>query len=94
MDKAVRFYLDRPGTKEVVLNGSGVKKLEQEYMQKRLSEIEAAFLQKFGFNGTFELQYTPTRFRSAWRIRAADGRTGAALMREPGWLAQFARVKI
>lgn len=94
MDKVAKFYLDLPGTKEVILNGNGVKKFEKEYMKKRLSEIEAAFMQKFGFNGTFELQFMPTRFRSAWRIRAADRRTGAALKREPGWLAQFSRVKI
>ena len=93
MDKT-KFYLDIAGTKQVVLNGKGIEKLEREYMEKRLSEIEAAFMQHFGFSGKFELQFTPTRLRAVWRIRATDPRTGAALKREPGWLAQFARVKI
>lgn len=94
MDKLVKFHLDRAGVSQVILYGAGAKKFEKEYMEKRRSEIEAAFLQKFGFSGNFELQYTPSRDRSAWRVRAADGRTNAALKREPGWLAQFANVKI
>ena len=88
--KAVKFWLDRAGAGEVILrHNPKVKNLEQEVMEQALSLVKAEFLAQFGFSGEFEIQYRPTPYRMAFRLRAADARTGAILKRHPGWLAKF-----
>lgn len=95
MTKDTSFYLDTAGTGEVILRGNDkLEKLEYEYMQGVLAQIQAEFIQKFGFTGDFELIYQPTRFRSAYRIRSASARTTRALSKEPGWLGKFIRQKL
>lgn len=92
MSDRIKFWLDRPGAGEEILKGnSKVKKLEQKVMEDALSEIQAEFLTEFGFEGRFELQFKPTSLRSAYRIRAADKRTGAILKAHPLWLDKFAK---
>ena len=94
-EKLVKFYLDRPGVSEVILlNKRKTGELEYRHMSKLLSEIQASFLQTFGFQGGFELKYKPTQFRTAYRISASDARTSATLKRNPGWLAQFTKEKL
>ena len=90
MSKDIKFWLDRPGVGEVILrNNEKLKSLEAQYAESILANVRASFLQTFGFSGTFEIQYSPTRFRSTYRIRAADAKTGAVLKKKPGWLRQF-----
>ena len=85
---------------ESLMQSDGVSRLEQEIMTAKLANIEARFLQEFGFKGNFELKAITTSgvFRSgrslhggrtSWRIAAADKRTGAVLKRQPGWLGKF-----
>lgn len=90
MAKETNFYLDTAGTHEVILLGNDkLEKLEYEYMHNVLAQIQAEFLQTFGFTGDFELSYQPTRLRSAYRIRSASARTTRALNKQPGWLGKF-----
>lgn len=83
-----------------LMQSEKVSKIEQQEIMNRLSNIQASFLQRFGFEGKFEVKSVTTsgviksggQFhggRTSWRIVAADARTTAALKREPGWLAKF-----
>lgn len=83
-----------------LMQSEKVSKIEQQEIMNRLSNIQASFLQRFGFEGKFEVKSVTTskvirssgQFhggRTSWRIVAADARTTAVLKREPGWLAKF-----
>jgi len=77
-------------------------------IEKMKSDVEAAFLQEFGFRGEFEIRVIETnghwtgawqaktgggtpRPRVAFRLHAANARTGAILKAHPGWLGRFAK---
>ena len=83
-----------------LMQSEKVSKIEQQEIMNRLSNIQAGFLQRVGFEGKFEVKSVTTsgliksgvQFhggRTSWRIVAADAKTTAALKREPGWLAKF-----
>lgn len=102
MNKDVKFYLDQAGVRDVVYQGGKLKNIEREVMERALSEVRAAFLQEFGFEGNFNLEFRYSKVggkgagyvngvRPNYRIRAADARTGAVLKRNPGWLGRFAK---
>lgn len=81
-----------------------MKKLEYEIMMQKKSEVEAAFLQRFGVPGAFKFSVlvsdNPKYWNKSWhsgriiyRImpdNSADrGRTYAILKAHPGWINQF-----
>lgn len=87
----IGIYYNEYGIREI-MKGEAISSLEQDIMMKKLSQIQAEFLQHFGFVGRFEVKRKETRSRRsrvAYRVVAADGRTTAALKKEPGWLAKF-----
>lgn len=89
--RQVSIYYNEPGIREI-MKGEGISSIEQDIMMKKLNQIQAEFLQRFGFAGKFELKKVDTRSRrsrTSFRVVAADARTTAALKREPGWLAHF-----
>ena len=74
--------------------------MEQDLIMKKLDEVKASFLQKFGFEGNFTVEQKMTSGtkringklhagRTSWRIRANDAKTAAVLKRESGWLGKF-----
>lgn len=91
MTHKIGIYYDEPGVRNI-MKGSAISQLEQNMMMSRLNQVQAEFLQRFGFEGKFELRKVNTqsrRSRTTFRIVSADARTTAALKREPGWLAKF-----
>lgn len=75
-----------------IMKGKKISNIEQDIMMKRLSQIQSEFLQRFGFEGDFELRRVDTnskRSRTSFRIVPTSAKTTAALKREPGWLAKF-----
>lgn len=83
-----------------LMQSDKISKIEQQEIMNKLSAIQASFLQKFGFEGRFEVKSVTTsgviksggQFhggRTSWRIVAADKKTTTALKREPGWLAKY-----
>ena len=91
MTNKVGIYYDESGLRDI-LKGSEVAKIEQDIMLQKLGEVQAAFLQEFGFEGSFEVKKVDTqskRSRTTFRIVASDKRTGASLKRQPGWLGRF-----
>lgn len=75
-----------------IMKGSEIAKLEQDMMMSKLNEVQAAFLQEFGFQGNFEIQRVDTqskRSRTTYRIVAGDKKTGATLKSNSGWLSKF-----
>ena len=89
MDKEVKFWLDRPDTKEVILFNDDLRKLEYEYMHKVLAQIRAEFFQTFGFEGDFSLDYEPTSTRERYKITSRSAKTTRMLNKNPGWLGKF-----
>lgn len=89
--RKVSIYYNESGLREI-MKGPEISHMEQQIMMQKLNQIQAEFLQHFGFVGRFEVKRKETRSRRsrvAYRVVAADGRTTAALKKEPGWLAKF-----
>lgn len=87
----VKIYYNNDAFRSI-MKGKEISEMEQDMMMSRLNQIEAEFLQRFGFEGAFELKRVDTnsnRSRTTYRIIAANGRTTNALKREPGWLGKF-----
>ncbi len=103
MEETVNFYLDLDGVREVIYKGDKIKEVEKQTMERALSEVKAQFLQDFGFEGSFRLEfqyqkvggktasYVGGAVRPVYKISASDARTGAILKARPGWLAQFSK---
>ena len=75
-----------------IMKSPEISNLEQHMMMSKLNEIQAAFLQDFGFPGSFEIKRVDTnsaRSRTTFRIVASDARTTVVLKKRPGWLARF-----
>lgn len=91
MAHKIGIYYDESSIRSI-LKGNKIGSLEQEIMQKKLSQVKAEFLQTFGFEGSFEIKAIKTnsrRSRLTYRIVSSNSRTTAALKRQPGWLAKF-----
>jgi len=91
MAHKIGIYYDEQGLR-AIMKGTRIGQIEQEIMTKKLAQIQAEFLQAFGFQGAFELKAVTTnsrRSRVTYRIVAANARTGAALKRQPNWLSKF-----
>lgn len=87
----VKIYYNNDAFRSI-MKGKEISEMEQNMMMSRLNQIEAEFLQRFGFEGAFELKRVDTnsnRSRTTYRIVAANSRTTAVLKREPGWLGKF-----
>lgn len=87
----VKIYYNNDAFRSI-MKGKEISEMEQDMMMSRLNQIEAEFLQRFGFEGAFELKRVDTnsnRSRTTYRIVAANARTTAVLKREPGWLGKF-----
>ena len=91
MARKIGIYYDEQGLREI-MKGKPIADTEQNIMMGKLNQVQAEFLQHFGFSGSFELKKVDTksnRSRTTFRIVAADSKTTAALNREPGWLGKF-----
>lgn len=91
MAHKIGIYYDEGGLRDI-MKGQAIADIEQQIMMERLTTIRAAFFQRFGFEGAFEIKRVDTnsrRSRTTFRIVASDAKTGAMLKREPGWLARF-----
>lgn len=87
----VRIWYDKKNIGNDILKGNQkLKDMERNAIQHALNNVEAQFMQQFGFQGKFEVKYDPTKYRSRFRLIAADARTTAVLKKNPGWLKQFA----
>ena len=90
----VGIYWEHGGFTDL-MQGQQITNLESETMERIKSEIAANFLQKFGTEGTFNIEMVQTPGnayhggRNSYRITAGDAKTTALLKKEPGWLAQF-----
>lgn len=87
----IGIYYDETGLR-AIMKGPEIANIEQEIMMQKLSQIEAEFLQTFGFTGKFEIKKVDTssrRSRTTFRIIASNARTAAALKRQPNWLNKF-----
>lgn len=87
----ISIFYNEPGLREI-MKGPEISKLEEEIMMQKYSQIQAEFLNHFGFVGKFEVKRKETRSRRSrvsFRVVAADARTTSALKKEPGWLAKF-----
>ena len=85
---------------ESLMKSPQMTQMEQNIMMNKLSEVRAAFLQEFGFQGQFTINSHTTSGsyrnklgwhagRTSYRISANDARTTAALKSQPGWLNRF-----
>ena len=96
MAHKVGIYYNESGMRQI-MKGPEIANLEQQIMMQKLNLVQAEFLQHFGFAGRFEVKSYITsggrggRSRVAYKNSAADGRTTAALKKEPGWIAKFTR---
>ena len=91
MTHKIGIYYNEKGLRDI-MKSSELAELELRIMEEKLHIIEAAFFQRFGFAGAFEIRKVDTnskRSRTTFRICASDAKTGAILNREPEWLAQF-----
>ena len=88
-EKETKFWLDQPDTRNIILESEGIRKIEYEYMHKVLDQIRAEFLQTFGFEGDFSLDYEPSRDRERYCIRSRSAKTTRVLNKNPGWLGKF-----
>lgn len=91
MTHKIGIYYDEQGLRNI-MKGHNMSQLEQQIMTQKLSQVEASFLQQFGFNGSFTIKAVTTnsrRGRITYRIIATDAKTTATLKRQPGWLAKF-----
>ena len=87
----IGIYYNEQGFRDI-MKGNAISTLEQDIMMQKLNQIQAEFLQRFGFEGKFEVKKVDTnskRSRTSFRIVASDAKTTTALKREPGWLAKF-----
>lgn len=99
MAQKIKFYLDTQGVKQAIYQNEPLAQLEKQAMEKQLAQIQAAFLQDFGFEGKFrvEFMYRPATAKRApsgavrpvYRLYGDDARTIMALKKQPGWLARF-----
>ena len=91
MAHKIGIYYDEMGLRNI-MKGYNMSQLEQQIMTQKLAQIQASFLQQFGFNGNFTIKAVTTnsrRGRITYRIVSSDARTTAALKRQPGWLGKF-----
>lgn len=91
MTHKIGIYYDENGLRDI-LKGNEISQMEQQIMMERISRVQSEFLQRFGFNGKFEIKRIDTnsrRSRTTFRIVASDAKTTAVLKREPGWLDKF-----
>lgn len=87
----VGIYYNEQGLRNI-MKGEAIARLEQQMMAQKLTQIKAEFLQRFGFEGAFEIKRVDTssrRSRTTYRVVASNARTTSALKREPGWLGKF-----
>ena len=87
----IGIYYNEKGLREI-MKSPEIAGIEQDLMMQRLGQVKAEFLQKFGFEGEFEVKRVDTnskRSRTTFRIVSNNARTTAALKRQPGWLAKF-----
>lgn len=92
--RGIGIYYDEPTMREL-MNGDKISAIEQDIIMQKLGEVQALFLQEFGFEGKFEVKKVTTsggrghRYRTSFRILATDPRTGRVLKQNPGWLGKF-----
>ena len=95
------FYYDQSDSGlKGIMSSHEMEEMERAIMMQKKSEIEAAFLQKFGVPGAFKFSVvrTPNKTwngghyyggRVIFRIIPDNKRTYALLRKAPGWINQF-----
>lgn len=84
----VQFLINVKGGENILKRNEKLQTLEQETIQKIKSQVEASFLQSFGFIGKFDVAAFMTD-RISFQIHGADAKTKATLVKNPKWLGQF-----
>ena len=91
---AIKIWWENAGFNEI-MQGDKISTMEEEIMQQKLGEVEAAFFQEFGTEGKFELEKSIGKpspkhaGRVSWSIKPANAKTTTILKRNSGWLGQF-----
>lgn len=101
MPHKIGIYYDQNtnGINEI-MSSHQMETLEQQIMIQKKSQVEAAFLQKFGVPGRFKFSVVRSNPSKRWsgkwhggrviyRIIPDSAQTYALLRKEPGWLDQF-----
>ena len=101
MAKKVGIYYDEK-TIQSIMSGHEIETMEQNMMMQKKNEIEAAFFQKFGVQGKFEIRVVRSQNKTwnggqryagrvIYRVHSADKKTGAILKAHPNFMKQFLR---
>lgn len=88
MAQAVQFQINLRGGADILRRNEKLQSLEQNLIQKIKSQVEASFLQDFGFQGKFDISGFMTD-RISFQIHGADAKTKTVLQRNPKWIDQF-----
>lgn len=93
------YYEESMSGIQGIMSGHEMEALEREIMMRKKSEVEAAFLQRFGVPGTFKFSVVRSQNKTwgghryggrvIFRIIPDDARTYALLRKVPGWINQF-----
>ena len=94
------YYNDTSTGLKGIMSSPEIASLEQEIMMRKKSEIEAAFLQKFGVPGAFKISVVRTSNKTwnggkyyggrvIYRVIPDSAKTYALLRKVPGWIDQF-----
>lgn len=95
----IRVYIEQSSVQNAVYRSAKLQSLERDVMERVLSEVRAAFLNEFGTEGKFNLQFQWGKVNSpyvngvrpVYKVVAADAKTTVILKRNPGWLARFSQ---
>ena len=95
----IKVYIEQSDVQAVVYRNPKLQNLERDFMERALGEVRAAFLNEFGTEGKFNLQFRWGKVNSpyvngvrpVYKVVAADAKTTAILKRNPGWLARFSQ---
>lgn len=85
---SVKFVINLKGGEDILKRNDKLQALEQNAIQKIKSQVEAGFLQQFGFAGKFEVSAFMTD-RISFQVHGADSKTKATLAKNPKWLEQY-----
>lgn len=93
------YYEENLDGLQGIMSSSQLEQMEREIMLRKKSEVEAAFLQKFGVPGKFKFSVVRSSNKTwkgrrhagrvIFRIIPDDARTYVLLRKVPGWIDQF-----
>ena len=100
MHKIGIYYDQSDNGLKGIMSSQQMESLERQIMMQKKSEVEAAFLQKFGVPGAFKFSVVRSQNKTwnagkfyggrvIYRIIPDHARTYALLRKAPGWLDKF-----